>query len=106
MTAIAPYSRSHGHQPCDASTSKCNLPRRVQPHPQPAGWLAIRSRDDMDTGRSGVALEGRPAHRQTRGGQIFRGPTERLPRLPPNLSKQALADRGGGRCRQALIAAP
>ena len=39
---------------------------------------------DTEHVRSGAALEGRPAYRHTPGGgQVFRGSTERLPRLPP-----------------------
>jgi hypothetical protein len=48
---------------------------------------------DTEHVRSGAALEGRPAHRQARGGQVFRGSTERLPRLPPAPgSRRALAE--------------
>jgi hypothetical protein len=38
---------------------------------------------DTEHVRSGAALEGRPAYRYNPGGQVFRGSTERLPRLPP-----------------------
>ena len=41
---------------------------------------------DTEHVRSGAALEGRPAYRHNRGDKVFRGSTERLPRLPPNLS--------------------
>jgi hypothetical protein len=40
---------------------------------------------DTEHVRSGAALEGRPVHRYNPGGQVFRGSTERLPRLPPDL---------------------
>ncbi len=85
-----------------SATSRAEFSRIRNP---PVGWQFARAMIWIRVGQAWRWRVG-PHTGKPGGEQIFRGPTERLPRLPPNLGKQALADRGDGRCRQALIAAP